>query len=59
MAFNTLWYSLEYEQVEQQLMEKSKQLEADLQLALDEVREDIQKSSTSWSSKLMFWRRSS
>lgn len=57
MALNTLWYSLEYEQVEQLLMEKSKQLEAEMQIALDDVREDIQKSTkSSWSSWLMFWK---
>lgn len=59
MALNTLWYSLEYEQVEQQLIEQSKVLEAEMQQALDEAREDLQKSSpkSSWTSWIKFWKR--
>lgn len=58
MALNTLWYSLEYEQVELLLIERSKQLEAEMQQALSEAREDIQKTSKTWTSKLMFWKKS-
>lgn len=57
MGLNTLWYSLEYEQVEEQLKAKSRALEAEMQAALDGVREDIQKSSSSWSSRFLFWKK--
>lgn len=55
MGLNTLWYSLEYEQMEAQLQEKSKVLEAEMQTALDSVRDEIKKPSWSWFS---FWRKS-
>lgn len=54
MGLNTLWNWLEYAQVEKELIEKSKMLEAEMQKALDEVKEDITPKSK-WL-KWSFWR---
>lgn len=56
MALNALWYALEYEEVEKQLVAESASLESALQLALDDAANDLTKRR-SWASRLWFWRQ--
>lgn len=57
MALNTLWYGLEYNEVEKKLREKSAKLEEEMNVALEEAKVELvdQKPKRSW---IFFWRKS-
>lgn len=57
MALITLWYGLEYNEVENQLKEKSSKLEQELNAALEEAKVELieHKPKRSW---LFFWKKS-
>ncbi|QFZ28639.1 putative small nuclear ribonucleoprotein [Clavispora lusitaniae] len=55
MGLNALWYSLEYEQVENSLIKQANKLEDELQRTLEEVKSQHIKSADKWYSKLKFW----
>ena len=55
MGLNALWYSLEYEQVENSLIKQANMLEDELQRTLEEVKLQHIKSADKLYSKLKFW----
>lgn len=56
MALNAVWYSLEYEHVEEDLRKESLALEQELQSALDDAQRDLL-TQRSWGSIFSFWRK--
>lgn len=55
MAYNAMWYKLEYEHVQKEVEAKSLRLEAEMQLALELAKQELP-LNRSWLSKLAFWK---
>lgn len=54
MVCNTVWYRLEYDHVKKDLEAESSRLEAQLESAMANAKDDLEKKS--FLSKLMFWK---